>query len=97
MTHVWSRDDVLYDQSVTRPFSSDCSTSVSKPAGNLWGCRKPLGLGVHREVEPFPRRVPPVRQHLMAQRQQNLRTCGLGVVGGESRPLPEQRKPSLKG
>ena len=37
MTHVWSRDGGLYEQSVTRPFSSDCSTSVSKPAGNLWG------------------------------------------------------------
>ena len=37
MTYVWSRDGVLYGQSVTRPFSSDCSTSVSKPAGNLWG------------------------------------------------------------
>ena len=37
MTYVWSRDGVLYDQLVTRPFSSACSTSVSKPAGNLWG------------------------------------------------------------
>ena len=37
MTYVWSRDGVLYGQSATRPFSSDCSTSVSKPAGNLWG------------------------------------------------------------
>ena len=63
----------------------------------LQACRKPLGLGVHREVEPFPRRVPPVRQHLIVHRQQNLKTCGLAVVGGESRPLPEQRKPSLKG
>jgi hypothetical protein len=37
MTYVWPRDGVLYGQSVTRPFSSDCSTSVSKPAGHLWG------------------------------------------------------------
>ena len=94
MTYVWSRDGVLYGQSVTRPFSSDCSTSVSKPAGNLWG-------QVYIEKwNPFLGEYHPCAstcQHLMVQRQQNLKTCGLAVVGGESRPLPEQRKPSLKG
>lgn len=37
MTYVWSQDGRLYGQSVTRPFSGDCSTRLSVPAGHVWG------------------------------------------------------------
>jgi hypothetical protein len=37
MTYVWSQDGRLYGQSVTRPFSGDCSTPLSLRAEHLWG------------------------------------------------------------
>lgn len=54
---------------------------------SLQACRTPLGPGVPREVEPLPRRVSPVRQHPMVQRQQDLETRGLGVVGAPVPPV----------
>ncbi len=37
MTYVWSQNGWLYGQSVTRPYSGDCSTPLSVRAGHLWG------------------------------------------------------------
>ena len=34
---MWSPNGVLYGQSVTRTYSGDCSTRVSKPAGDVAG------------------------------------------------------------
>lgn len=36
-TYVWSPNGVLYGQSATKPYSADCSTRISKPAGYLSG------------------------------------------------------------
>lgn len=37
LSYVWSPNDGLYGQSVTRPYSGDCSTLLSAPAGHLAG------------------------------------------------------------
>jgi hypothetical protein len=37
LTYVWSQDGALYGQSVTRPFSGDCSSWLSAPPGYVSG------------------------------------------------------------
>ena len=37
LTYVWSQDGALYGQSVTRPFSGDCSSRLSAPPGYISG------------------------------------------------------------
>ena len=37
LTYVWSQDEALYGQSVTRPFSGNCSSLLSAPAGYVSG------------------------------------------------------------
>jgi hypothetical protein len=74
-TYVWSQDGALYGQSVTRPFSGDCSSRLSAPPGYVSG-RAIVWKWSNLYGDWFV-----CRHGLALRRRLDLEASGLQVVG----------------